>query len=217
MTTLRVAYHEALENTESDLNILGALIVDSLHHAVKAVETSDAALSARIIAGADQTAYSGRRIESTCIELIWRQQPLADELRLVTTMYEISNDLQRIDYYVTDIAKHAVRLAEKPPNAPRETFRGIARLSEDNLKNAMRAFKERDLQLARDVTEHVEQYERQYTKGIRALQKAISADAEILPAATELLFICTSLQRINEHASNISWHTSEMLDPEAQA
>ncbi len=124
MAMLRVAYHEALEGAEVDLGTLGALMIDALHYAVKVRRDAGClSLSARIITGADQTAELGRRIESACIELIWRQQPLADELRRVTGMFEISTDLQRINYYIVDIAKHAVRLADKSSaNAPRETI-----------------------------------------------------------------------------------------------
>ncbi|HEY1729533.1 MAG TPA: PhoU domain-containing protein [Candidatus Baltobacteraceae bacterium] len=215
---LRVAYHEALEGAEVDLGTLGALMVDALHHAVRAVETSDAALSARIITGADQTAELGRRIESACIDLIWRQQPLADELRRVTGMFEISTDLQRINYYIVDIAKHAVRLAEKTPaGAPREALREVAKLTEDDLKSAVEGYSKRDLSSVRKVLEADEHYEKLYSSGIRNLQNAIRANTDVLAAATELLFVLTSLQRVGEHASSIAWHTAEMFEADGQA
>lgn len=215
---LRVAYHEALETAEVELGTLGALMIDALHHAIKAVETSDAALCARIITGADQTAELGRRIESACIELIWREQPLADELRRVMGMFEIVTDLQRIDYYVVDIAKHAVRLADKSSvNAPRETLREVAQLTEASLRSAVEGYTQRDLAAARTVLGADAHYEKLYSSGIRKLQNAIRANTDVLAAATELLFILTSLQRIGEHASNIAWHAAEMLEPENQA
>jgi len=215
---LRVAYHEALEGAEIDLGTLGALMIDALHFAVKAVETWDAGLSARIITGADQTAELGRRIESACIELIWRQQPVADELRRVTGMFEISTDLQRINYYIVDIAKHAVRLSDKSSaSAPRETLREVAQLTEADLKDAVRGYAKNDLEAARKVLDSDARYEKLYTSGIRNLQNAIRANTDVLAAATELLFVLTSLQRVGEHASSIAWHTLEMLEPENQA
>jgi phosphate transport system protein len=218
MAMLRVAYHEALEGAEVDLGTLGALMIDALHHAVRAVETSDAALSARIITGADQTAELGRRIEAACIDLIWRQQPLADELRQVTGMFEISTDLQRINYYIVDIAKHAVRLADKSSaNAPREALREVALLTETDLKDAVEGYAKHDLEAARKVLDTDARYEKLYSSGIRKLQNAIRANTEVLAAATELLFVLTSLQRVGEHASSIAWHTAEMFGPETQA
>lgn len=214
---LRVAYHEAMDSAETDLGMLGAQMVDALHHAVRAVETSDAALSARIIAGGDQTAELGHRIEAACIELIWRQQPLADELRRVTAMFEISTDLQRINYYIVDIAKHAVRLADKTVSVPRDALRDVADLTENDLKLAVASYAKRDLEAAQTVLADDERYEKLYGKGIRILQNAIRANTDVLPSATELLFVLTSLQRVGEHASSIAWHTAEMLEPEPQA
>lgn len=214
---LRVAYHEALDATATDLNTLGALMVDALHHVVKAVEKLDTTLAARIITGADQTAELGRRIESACIELIWRQQPLADELRRVTAMFEISTDLQRINHYVVDLAKHAVRLAERPDGAPRQVVKDVAELTESRLKDAVTAFKQGDLTLAQRVLAEEDRYEASYSRGIRRLQNAIRANTEVVASATELLFVLTSLQRIGEHAASIAWHTAEMLGPEPQA
>lgn len=213
---LRVAYHEALEAAETELSTLGALMIDALHHAVRAVEKLDTALAARIITGADQTAERGRRIEAACIELIWRQQPLAEELRRVTAMFEITTDLQRINHYTVDIAKHAVRLADHPAAAPQLVFREVAELTESNLRNAIAAFSKRDLALAQNVLTEDERYEKLYSVGIRKLQHAIRANTDVLPAATELLFVLTSLQRVGEHAANIAWHTSEMLEPEPE-
>jgi phosphate transport system protein len=211
MAMLRAAYHEALETTESDLGTLGALMVDALHHAVRAVENTDAALAARIITGADQTAYLGRRIESSCIELIWRQQPVADELRQVTAMFEVSTDLQRINYYVTDIAKHAVRLADKPGNEPREAITEVAKRTEANLKAALDSYAKRDLAAAQAVVDDDKHYEKMYSKGIRTLQNAMRQNTDVVSSATELLFVLTSLQRVGEHAASIAWHTAEML------
>lgn len=214
---LRAAYHESLELAETELGTLGALLVDALHHAIRAVQNGDTALAARIITGADQTAEMGRRIESVCIELIWRQQPLAAELRRVTAMFEISTDFQRINHYVADVAKHAVRLSDIGAVAPREAVVEVARLTEETLERAVSSYTARDIFLARAVQADDERFERLYKAGITSLQAAIRKTPEALAAATELLFVFTSLQRIGEHASSIAWHTEEMLEGEPTA
>jgi phosphate transport system protein len=214
---LRVAYRESLEATEGELGTLGALMMDALKHAVKAVETRDAALSARIIAGADQTAEMARRVQQACIELIWRQQPLAGEMRRVTAMFEMSTDLERINHYITDIAKHAVRLADSAVEPPHVATREVAGLTQENLRRAVESYAKRDLDGARSVLADDESFETSYSTGIRALQEAIRANPDVLAPATELLFVLTSLQRVGEHAASIAWHTEEMLTGETPA
>jgi len=209
---LRVAYHETLEATDADLSRLGVLLVDALHHAIKAVEKSDTAMAARIITGADQTADLGRRVEAACVELIWKQQPLASELRSVTAMFEISNDLQRINYYVVDVAKHAVRLAAGEERPAWTALKKVATYVEANFRRAIDAYRQRDLEQALLVQEEDERYEKSYSDGIKALQEAIRENTELVNAATEMLFVLTSLQRIGEHSVSIAWHTQTMLE-----
>lgn len=217
MALLRVAYHEALDSVDTDLGTLGAMMVDALSHAIVAVKNRDTSLAARIITGADQTTELGRRIEAACIELIWRQQPLAGELRRVTAMFEISTDLERINHYVVDVAKHAVRLTDAPKAPPAEVIAEVATLTESNLRRAISAYTGRDLELARTVLADDESFEQLYGRGIKSLQQAIRGDADVVTAATEFLFVLTSLQRIGEHAVSIAWHTEEMLAGDSAA
>lgn len=208
---LRVAYHEALEAAQTDLGTLGALMIDALKNAVKSVKKRDAVLAARIITGADQTTELSRRIEAACIELIWRQQPLANELRRVTGMFEISTDLGRVNHYVVDIAKHAVRLTDSGVAAPSEILSDVSAFTQLSLEQAVTAYVSEDIVLARDVLANDESQEHLYGRSIKALQKALRGNTDLLVAVTELLFVLTSLQRIEEHAASIAWHTEEML------
>ena len=208
---LRVAYHEALEAADADLSKLGVLLVDALHHALKALERGDTALAARIITGADVNADLGRDIEAACVELIWKQQPVASELRSVTAMFEISSDLQRINHYVVDITKHAVRLAEHKARPAWPAVKKVADLAEKSLRGAVDAYRQRDGELAEIVAADDDEFEELYSAGITALQDAIRTDTDVVGPATEMLFVLTSLQRVGEHAASIAWHTEEMM------
>jgi phosphate transport system protein len=209
---LRVAYHEALESAEQNLALLGALLTDALHHAIRALESADTALAARIITGADQTVDISRQVESTCIELIWKQQPIAGELRVVLAMFEINRDLQRVDHYIVDVAKHTVRLAGRPPNATWIALKDMANLVESDVTRAIQGYRTRKPELADEVLADEERQEKVYVSGIEALQAAIRADAAVVEAATEMIFVLTALERIGEHALNIAWHAKEMIE-----
>jgi phosphate transport system protein len=83
MVGMRAAYHEALEQARLDVVRLGALVGDAVQSSVTSLEKRDTALAARVIAGDDDVDGLRRRVEQTCIELIWKQQPVAGELRQV--------------------------------------------------------------------------------------------------------------------------------------
>lgn len=78
---MRTAYHEALDGTRLDVVRLGALAADAIRSSVEALENRDAALGARVIAGDDVIDDLRRKVEAACIELIWRQQPVAGAAR----------------------------------------------------------------------------------------------------------------------------------------
>ena len=109
---MRTAYHEALEQTRLDVVRLGALVGDGLSAAVTSLEKRDTNLAARVIAGDDAVDDLRRKIESACIELIWKQQPVAGELRAIAAMLGIVTDLERIGDYAVDISKNSIKLAD---------------------------------------------------------------------------------------------------------
>ena len=109
---MRTAYHQTLENTRLDVVRLGALAEDAIHSAAQALERRDVTLAGRVIAGDDEIDEMRRSVEASCIELIWKQQPVAGELRSIAGMLQIVTDLERIADYGVDISKNAIKLAD---------------------------------------------------------------------------------------------------------
>ncbi|HEY4440483.1 MAG TPA: PhoU domain-containing protein [Candidatus Elarobacter sp.] len=109
---MRTAYHQALENTRLDVVRLGALVSDAIRSATQSLERRDVVLAGRVVAGDDEIDDTRRRVETSCIELIWKQQPVAGELRQIAGMLQIVTDLERIGDYAVDIAKNAIKLAD---------------------------------------------------------------------------------------------------------
>jgi phosphate transport system protein len=208
---VRTAYHEALEATRLDVVRLGALAADAIHHAVDSLERRDTALAARVIAGDDTIDDLRRKIEQACIELIWRQQPVAGELRQVAAMLEIVVDLERIGDYAVDIAKNSITLDDAPLRPARVEIGRIAAIARAMLTETMRAYTERDAVLAETVIENDDEVDALYNRGIEALQEEMQNDPGLVRAGTLMLFVLTSLERVGDRAQNIAWHTKEML------
>ncbi|MGZ3531936.1 MAG: phosphate signaling complex protein PhoU [Vulcanimicrobiaceae bacterium] len=209
--SVRTAYHEALEATRLDVVRLGALTSDAIRVSVEALERRDAAAGARVVAGDDVVDDLRRKIESSCIELIWRQQPVAGELREIAAMLEIATDLERVGDYAVDISKHAIKLADVPLRPARVEIDRIASVAHATLIDAMRAYTERDSDLAERVIESDDEVDRLYKRGVRALQEEMQADPELVKAGTRMLFVLAALERVGDRANNIAWHTKEMI------
>ena len=211
---MRTAYHEALEATRLDVVRLGALCGDAIRVAVESLDRRDATAAARVVAGDDTIDDLRRRIESHCIELIWRQQPVAGELREIAAMLEIATDLERIGDYAVDIAKNAIKLADHPLRPQRVEIDRIASVAHGMLLDAMRAYTERDEKLATDVIERDDEVDKLYKRSIKLLQEEMQADPELVRSGTRYLFVLASLERVGDRANNIAWHTKEMIGSE---
>jgi phosphate transport system protein len=208
---VRTAYHEALESTRLDVVRLGALVGDAIRIAVEALERRDSAAGARVVAGDDVIDDLRRKIEASCIELIWRQQPVAGELREIAAMLEIATDLERVGDYAVDIAKHAIKLADVPLRPIRVEIDHIAGVAHAILLDAMRAYTERDADLAERVIEEDDEVDKLYKRGVKALQEEMQSDPEMVKAGTRMLFVLAALERVGDRANNIAWHTKEMI------
>jgi phosphate transport system protein len=208
---MRTAYHEALESSRLDVVRMGALGADAIHFAVTALDNRDTALAGRVIAGDDAVDDLRRKIEAACIELIWRQQPVAGELRQVAAMLEIVVDLERVGDYAVDIAKYAIKLADVPLRPASVEIGRIAAIAVSMLSETMRAYTERDAEIATHVIDQDDEVDKLYNRGIEALQEEMQEDAGLVRAGTIMLFVLAALERVGDRAQNIAWHTKEML------
>jgi phosphate transport system protein len=208
---MRTAYHEQLEATRLDVVRLGALAADAVRSAVAALEKRDTDLAARVIAGDDAIDDLRRKIEAACIQLIWKQQPVAGELRAVAAMLQIVVDLERIGDYAVDISKHTIRLADMPVRPARVEIGRMAAIANEMLRDVMRAYTEGDVLMAESVIARDEELDKLYHRGIEALQQEMQNDPGVVPAGAMMLYVLAELERLGDRAQNIAWHTKEML------
>ncbi len=208
---MRTAYHQALDNTRLDVVRLGALVSDAIRSATQALESRDAVIAGRVIAGDDAIDDMRRRVEAACIQLIWKQQPVAGELREIAGMLQIVTDLERIGDYAVDIAKNAIKLTDVPVRPASVEIGRIATLAHQMLEDVLRAYRERDGLLADGVIERDDEVDLLYRQGLEALQAEMQHDPGTVPAGTLLLFVISIIERVGDRAQNIAWHTKDML------
>jgi len=206
---MRTAYHQALDNARLDVVRLGALTLDAIRSATHALERRDGALAARVIAGDDEIDDTRRRVEAACIELIWKQQPVASELRAIAGALQIVTDLERIGDYAVDISKNAIKLIDAPVRPASVEIGQIAAVAQTMLADAMRAYREGDVAVADSVIERDDEVDSLYRSGIEALQTEMQADSGVVPAGTILLFVLAIIERVGDRAQNIAWKTKD--------
>ncbi len=164
-----------------------------------------------MIAGDDEIDDMRRSVEAACIELIWKQQPVAGELRAVAGMLQIVTDLERIGDYAVEISKSAIKLLDVPVRPASIELGQIGAAAQTMLADAMRAYRESDAALADAVIERDDEVDGLYHSGIEALQNEMQADSGVVPAGTLLLFVLAAVERVGDRAQNIAWKTKDSL------
>ena len=143
-------------------------------------------------------------IDQFAIRLLATRQPMASDLRLIAMAMKISNDLERMGDYATNIAKRCERLAKEPPVKPLYTIPRMAQISQAMVKDVLDAYVERDTDKAIAVWRRDDEVDDLFTSLFRELLTYMMEDARNISPCIDLIFVAKNLERIGDHATNIA-------------
>jgi phosphate transport system protein len=139
------------------------------------------------------------------VRMIARRQPMAGDLREIMTAIKISSDLERIGDLAKNIAKRS--LAVHGQAGVRQAVRGIDRMSRmalEQLRGALDAYAQRDVETALDVWRQDADLDAMYTSIFRELLTYMMEDPRAISFATHLLFAAKNIERIGDHTTNVA-------------
>ncbi|MCL2437436.1 MAG: phosphate signaling complex protein PhoU, partial [Clostridiales bacterium] len=164
----------------------------------------DVGLARKTIAADDEIDDHEREIASLCLKLILQQQPVANDLRFVSSVLKIVTDLERIGDHAADISEITLLLAGKPFIKKLEHIPLMAKETMHMLKMSIDAYVKRDLQLAKQVIEHDDVVDDLFITVRNELVELIHKDSSNGDQAIDLLMIAKYFERIGDHATNIA-------------
>ena len=177
---------------------------------MRALERQDASLAGRVIAGQDEISALWRSVEAACIEMIWKQQPVANELREIAGMLQIATDLERVGEYAIDISRSAIKLVDVSKRPASLEVGAMAGVALAMLADAMRAYDERSIELADTVIQRDDEVDNFYRSGIKTLGTEMKTDSAVVNAGIVLLFVLANIERVGDRAQNIAWKTKDI-------
>lgn len=143
-------------------------------------------------------------IEERAIRLLARHQPMAVDLRMLVSILKISNDLERVGDHAVNIAQCARRLAEAFPLPIPSDLDGMAENAAAMLRDAIEAFIERDVVLAREVLSRDDEVDRGNDRVFRIALKEITENVSVLTAGLQMMLVSRNLERIADLATNLA-------------
>lgn len=202
--TNRQQYLEKIRNLEQDVLRMGTVMQEAVEKALAALVQQDVSLARQTIRGDDLLDDMERQIEETCLKIIATEQPVARDLRTLFTAIKIAADLERMGDLAVNIAKIARDIGDERHIKPLIDIPRMARLVLEMARDALDAYVSRDEEMARGVIDRDEEIDAINDQIFRELLTYMMQDPHTISQATRLIIVSRALERIGDHAVNIS-------------
>ena len=200
---MRSRYDEELKNLHGALIDMGAMIESAISGAITALENRDIQKAKEIIAYDEEIDAQERLIEEMCMKLLLRQQPVARDLRKISTALKLITDMERIGDHAADISELAIMLRDLP-QMNSNSLREMAVQTSTMLISSVEAYVEQDEEKARAVIRQDDVVDDLFVTVKSEMIEAIRQNSDFSEAAADLLMAAKYFERIGDHATNIA-------------
>jgi phosphate transport system protein len=208
---VRRSFETQLNSLQENLVEMGNFVRRMLQKAIKALIEQDVALAEEVVADDDVADAMDINIETKCMRLIALQQPMASDLRVIGTVLKAIADIERVGDYSVDIAKTAIRLSGEKYFKPLDIISQMAQIVDTMIEEALKAFVERDLELARKVCEEDDEIDHLYKNLFDELLDYMRKDPNLIYQSTYFLFVARYLERCADHIVNVGERVHYMV------
>jgi phosphate transport system protein len=182
---------------------MSTLTEELLRIAVEALETRDEEKAQSVILGDTELDALELELDEAAINILALQQPVARDLRFITTAMRISNDLERIGDHAVNIAEAVDHLRGQPEIGRLRELDDMARITRQMLADALDAVIRGDADLARDVCRRDDQVDALQDALFRILLTHMMEEPRRIGPAMSLILVSRNLERIADLATNI--------------
>ena len=200
---MRNRFDEQLNNLNNELITMGALCEDAISSAVKLLVDNNLKMKETVYETDKQIDQKERDIETLCMKLLMQQQPVASDLRTISSALKMISDMERIGDQASDIAE----IAEYANGCGMQSETHIADMARATIQmvtDSIDSFVKKDVALAHTVIEHDNIVDDLFDKVKGELITAIENKAANAEALIDLLMIAKYFERIGDHAENIA-------------
>ena len=197
-------FDDELKDLRERVLKLGCMVENAIRDSVKALVERDSDLAKEVIRRDHLINALDVGIDEECVRLIALRQPLARDLRLITTAMKITTDLERMGDMAVNIAERAMELNEEPQLKPFVNIPKMAVLAQSMVRDALDAFVTGCSRLPYEVIKRDDEVDDLTVKNFEELLSFMIQDPKIIPLAIKRTYIAKYLERIADHATNIA-------------
>jgi phosphate transport system protein len=198
---MRARFDEQLELLNTKLMEMGSLCERAIADAAKALMEGDTQLAQEVVSLDEEIDHKERQIESLCLKLLLQQQPVARDLRQVSSALKMITDMERIGDQAADIAEITM-LANIKASDSTSHIGAMAKATIKMVTESIDAYVRRDLVLAQSVIAYDDVVDNLFNQVKQELIDLIRRDPEMSEYVVDLLMIAKYFERIGDHATN---------------
>ena len=204
--SIRKQYDTDLESLKNSLTEMGRNSADAVENVLEALCVADADAAAAIVKGDARINNMERDIEHRCMTLLLRQQPVAGDLRRISTAMKAVTDVERIGDHAADIAEiipHLVTVRKEGDPAISQSIE-MGRKAHKMILDALESLTREDENAARRVIAADDEVDYDFNAIKHTLAEEIAANPARVDAALDVLMVIKYLERIGDHAVNVA-------------
>jgi phosphate transport system protein len=192
---------------------MGGLVEEQVGKAVEALISGNTKLAEEVIANDHRVNALEVASDEACTHIIALRQPTAGDLRMVLTVVKTITDLERIGDEAAKIARYAIKIFENDRiTTPRyNEIKYMAGLANKMLRESLDAFARLDSSGAADVARQDMEVDEEFHLIMRHLITYMMEDPRTISTFIDLLFVVKAIERIGDHAKNMSEYVVFMV------
>ena len=203
-----------LDRLKKRILSLGAMVEERVRMAINAIETRDSNLADKIISRDYEIDESEVEVEEECLKIMALHQPVAVDLRFLTAVIKINNDLERIGDEAVNIADRVRIIAKGPKLDIPFDYSKMTEKTASMLKMSLDAVVNHDLDMAVKVCISDDEVDVIKDQAYDVVKKAIRDNPDSVGYLINLFLVSRHLERIADHATNIAEEVVYMIEGE---
>lgn len=183
---------------------MGGMVEEATRNATAALTQRRPDLARRVLEADDTIDMVELDVDEECLRILALHQPVAGDLRYITAVLKINNDLERIGDLACNVAERAIDLSARDPLVLPMQFERMTESVRAMLHDALDALVSRNAALARDVCARDKEVNAIHRENFEILQECMKADADTVERCVDLLSASRQLERMADQTTNIA-------------
>lgn len=201
---LRHLLDKELNELNNLLINMGELVEKSINNTIIALETQDIEHAQKIFNDDDKIDELEQKIEKLCLKVIATQQPIAADLRRISTILKVITDMERIADHSSDIAEMTIQMINTKYDTSLAKIIQMSNLAKKMVHDAIDSYIKQDVKLAMKVCSSDDDVDNLFLEITIELANSMKDDRNIVEQSINLMFIAKYLERMADHATNIA-------------